>query len=458
MDPPALNRGLAPGGPGATGSSLVDWMLADPGLARLLLANLAPRDVLGLRAACRAAQEAVAAQPWFVQLPLRWMRVEGRSASDRGFVVTGARALRAWRACFPAALSLVVDVSARDGGDGDDDGNDDDDADDDVDFVDDDDAVTDAVVAAHCAGSVTHLALLGCAALTDACLAPLAAQLTAVELSRAPHLTGACIAPLTRLTRVAAGAVGDVTDAHLAPLARAEFVVVNWANAVTDAGLDEHLAADDGRCLRELELLVCDAGFTGAGLARFTRLEHVDLRGNTNGDVFPVLAQGCLTAAAAHLSSLVLISVGVSDDTLAALARLTHVTLESAPDVTDASFAHAAGLADLSVHDCAGFTGRLPPPAAASVRSLTVGGCSGFTGADWHPTPRLAKLAVYGGTAVSLAALAAVAAGSPRLADVVLDRSIEGGNASAAGITAALGAGWEVEAVGIRWHARRALA
>jgi hypothetical protein len=65
----AAPRGLAPGGPGATGSPLVDWILPDAGLAAAVFAYLAPRDVLGLRVACAGASAAVAAHPWYMELP-----------------------------------------------------------------------------------------------------------------------------------------------------------------------------------------------------------------------------------------------------------------------------------------------------------------------------------------------------------------------------------------------------
>jgi hypothetical protein len=60
----AAPRGLAPSGPGATGVPLLDFILADPGLAGAVFAHLAPRDVRGLREACRGGRDAVAAHPW----------------------------------------------------------------------------------------------------------------------------------------------------------------------------------------------------------------------------------------------------------------------------------------------------------------------------------------------------------------------------------------------------------
>jgi hypothetical protein len=60
----AAPRGLAPGGPGATGAPLVDCVLAVPDLAGVVLSHLAPRDVVGLRASCKGAAAAVAGHAW----------------------------------------------------------------------------------------------------------------------------------------------------------------------------------------------------------------------------------------------------------------------------------------------------------------------------------------------------------------------------------------------------------
>jgi hypothetical protein len=110
-------RGLALAGPGATGVPLLDCILCDPGLAGVLFSHLAPADVLGLRASCKAACAAVAEHAWDgVPLDLCDPRFIGSGGSlccssdvqfNRNYVVNGRAALHHWRACFPAARAVV---------------------------------------------------------------------------------------------------------------------------------------------------------------------------------------------------------------------------------------------------------------------------------------------------------------------------------------------------------------
>jgi hypothetical protein len=140
----AAPRGLAPGGPGVTGVPLVDWILADAGLAGAVLSYLVPRrDALRLRASCAGARAAVAGHGWdwaaedltWPRSPLpplgdrlqaaaselvrsawqtdvdralvakRWLR---NPQNDIDITLDGPAALASWSACFPCARSVAV--------------------------------------------------------------------------------------------------------------------------------------------------------------------------------------------------------------------------------------------------------------------------------------------------------------------------------------------------------------
>jgi hypothetical protein len=204
----AAPRGLAPGGPGATGAPLVDWILADPGLAGAVFSHLSTRDVLGLRAASKAARDVVAGHAWGSAAAHTWEFSQPLSQTPLGDRIRAAAehrpsfsfsssllfltyadrlpdcdvtfspaALWRWRACFPLAHSVAVRDSRRGG--------------------DDDASLTDADVAALTAASggvLARLCLEECYGLTDAAFVP-PNGLTALRINSC-SLSGACWAGL----------------------------------------------------------------------------------------------------------------------------------------------------------------------------------------------------------------------------------------------------------------------
>jgi hypothetical protein len=248
----AAPRGLAPSGPGATGAPLLDWILCDPGLAASVLGHLAPADVRGLRASCKAACAAVAGHAWDSPAataavhawawPPPSLGARVRAAAEGGnalvacysrppppppehhSVAGGAAAVARWRACFPAAHGVVV-LDRR--------------------SVHDAAAVSDADVAALAAGGgqLTRLGLVGCARLADGALAPLTG-LTSLALERTPSLSGACWGGglAGRLRSVTTAGV-PVTDGHLPALGGCTHVDLGDGACVSDAGVAAHLSA-----------------------------------------------------------------------------------------------------------------------------------------------------------------------------------------------------------------------
>jgi hypothetical protein len=402
----AAPRGLAPGGPGATGAPLLDWILCDPGLAASLLSHLAPRDVLGLRASCKAACAAVAAPPWesaavrawshsyFVPPPLD-VSVRAAAESSGDFVglvsshltppytdVFGGRAaLARWRACFPRARSVVVSDICR---------------------QDDPGEVTDGGVAALAAvagsgSQLTRLGLRRCDGLAGAALAA-CTRLTSLAVTDTA-LTGACWAGLAgRLRSVTTDATGPVTDAHLPALARCTHVSLGMGAAVSDAGVAAHLS----RQVTHLSLDVSRcAGFDGSGLRSATRL--VGLRLTTGEEVDPtgVLVPDALAGCAAGLTSLELQGVDGGDALFAAggggLPALRRATLRWLPALTDAAFARTTpALGELVVDLCERFVGGADLGPLPGLASLDVDVCGAFTGRGLTAgrTPALRWLAV----------------------------------------------------------------
>jgi hypothetical protein len=288
MDP--APRELAPGGPGATGAPLIDKILSSSDLAGAVFAHLAPRDVLGLRAACRGAKAAVAGHAWgsptaahswaWSPRPPLDVRVQAAAEFGDGFDgayltalmpppppaadVSGgdaAAALARWRACFPHARGVVVRDDSPPHS-----------------------AVTNADVAPLAAGvgggQLVRLGLVMCHGLTDAALVPFSSsRLTALTLVWMPTLTGACWAGLAeRLRSVTTHGTGPVTDAHLPALSSCTHVALGSGAAVSDVGVAAHLAQKVTHL--SLDVAGCP-DFDGSCLLSCTRL--VDLR-LYNGD------------------------------------------------------------------------------------------------------------------------------------------------------------------------------
>jgi hypothetical protein len=392
----AAPRGLAPGGPGATGAPLLDWILCDPGLAAAVFAHLAPRDVRGLRAACAGGRAAVAGHAWestvaasswafsavLAQPPLddnRTVANEGRDFAGTLFPVPsqppipphdvfgGRAALARWRACFPRARGVVLD-SRRvwDGADTD---------------------VTDADVAALAAGcsQLAQLGFVRCGySLTDAVLAPFSG-LTTLLVSWTPSLTGACWAGLAgRLRSVTMTDTGPVTDAHLPALAGCTHVCLGRGAAVSDAGIAAHLSR---RLTHQSLYLDGCPDFDGSCLRACTRL--VDLR-LTIAEYLPAraLLPGALSGCAASLASLKLAGVDGGDALFTAdgggiggLPALCRATLSCIPSLTDAAFAGTVPrLAELTVYQCPLFVGGASLGPLPGLTWLDVRHCDSFTG------------------------------------------------------------------------------
>jgi hypothetical protein len=414
----AAPRGLAPGGPGATGAPLVDWILCDPGLAGAVLGHLVPRDVRELREACRAAKAAVADHAWdplndhactWPTLPRLGDRI--RAATESGGeddvfasglpvlppprrAVRGTDALARWRACFPRARSMVMcnprrhahrNRHAAD-------------------------VVTAAAVAALGGGGaqpLERLGLVGCRRLTDAALAPLTG-LTSLSLWDTPLLTGACWAGLAgRLRSVATDDV-SVTDAHLPALAGCTHVALGAGAALTDDGIAAHLS----QWVTHLRLHVGGCpGFDGSGLRSCARLVALQLVSNTDkfGDDVDNdageatrLVPGALAGCAGGLASLELDGVDGGDALLAAggggLPALRRAALRWLPALTDAAFAGSTAprLAELTVACCDRFVGGAGLGPLPGLTSLEVSRCAAFTGRALTAgcTPALRWLAV----------------------------------------------------------------
>jgi hypothetical protein len=403
----AAPRGLAPGGPGATGAPLLDCVLCDPGLAGVVFAHLVPRDVLGLRAASKAACAAVAghgwastaAHAWEYSQPVRPLGDRVRSAAagqvspvyaspaglNANDVSGGAAALGRWRACFPLARSVVVRHAPAAT----------------------DDAVTDAnvaaLVAAGCGSRLTLLGLVGCSALTDAAFAP-PSRLTSLLLMSC-SLTGACWGALAgRLRSVATDGI-VVTDDHLPALSGCSHVALGEGASVSDAGVAAHLAPRVTHLL--LDATDCD-GFDGSclrGCARLVKLQLTD--GAADGPVRRLLPDA-LAGCAAHLTSLELQCVDGGDALFTGggggggggLPALRHAIVIGLPSLTDAAFTGATtpALADLTVMQCGGIVGGPGLGALPGLASLVVRECDAFTGrglTTGGATPALEWLAVH---------------------------------------------------------------
>jgi hypothetical protein len=402
MDP--APRGLAPGGPGATGAPLLDWILADPGLAGAVLSSLAPADVLGLRASCQGAQAAVAGHGWESPAALDTLAWDSlppplgehvqmaASTGDKvdGYIPPhgplvdfsgGRAALARWRACFPRARSVVV----RDPTDG----------------------VTDADVAALAAdcSQLATLGLVDCEGLTDAALAPFD-RLTSLALTSTPSLSGACWGGLAgRLRSVTTAWTGPVTDDHLPALAGCTHVSLGAGAAVTDAGIAAHLS---GRVTHlGLELMDC-LDFDGSGLRACRGLVELRLVYSCEYVDSPVpLAPDALAGCAGSLVSLVLIGVDGGDALFAAggggggggLPALRRATLWLARSLTDAAFAGTTPrLVELAVATSDSFVGGAGLGCLPCLTSLDVSDCASFTGGALVAgyTPALRWLAVRG--------------------------------------------------------------
>lgn len=425
MDPHSPPAGLPPaaglGAPPTACCPLVDWVLPNPDVCGVVLKHLAPADVLGLRAACKAARAAAADHPWDEPPPRPSADATSWWKRPARYTVAGRAALSRWRACFPAARRVVV----RGGRVGLDD-------------------VTDADVAALT--GVRTLVLVDCNAITDAALAGLT-RVTALSVDNCPHLGGAAWAHLPRLAYLSHVCSGPVSDAHLAALAGARSMRLRGTGVrVTDAGLAEHLGARGA--LTHLDLTLFNHGraaasLTGAGLAGCAHLEVLILR-TAGSSRWRLAAGACLAASAGSLRQLRLEGcTGLSDAVLAALPRLTR----------------------LRMRDCAGFSGSGLATAAAaaapSLRSLNVGGAPDFVGAGLGGLAALLSLAVNDCGAFTEGALGAAGASCPSLAAVryappatLLDPLIMAERAAAV-----LGPGWSVTVPGgvcpWYWTARR---
>jgi hypothetical protein len=371
--------GLAPRGGGDANCRLVDWVLEDPGLARLVLSYLLPIDVLGLRRACPSTRAAVAAHPWDTALPgggwdpcLLW-RGETVAAfvAAPSFCVRNASGdgLRRWRACFPAARVVVVVGGGSTG-------------------------VAAAGGGLEALAGVTRLGLANVTGLTAAHLAPLAPALRVLSLHRTPITvsTGDWAALAGRLTgfvassphhfTLDAGAVRALTAAttHLT------LVGFQTAAAVTAAMALPRLVA--------LELAVTPSWDGGAGLASCgPRLQRLVLRGTY---LVPTLRRGALGAVAASLRYLALIHVGSTllpgDLSPTPLVALEEAAFEGVPSVEgadDDGVNYSSGtltspplprLRRLTVTTCAGFTGGCLPRVAPALAALEVVDCDDFTG------------------------------------------------------------------------------
>jgi hypothetical protein len=413
MDP--APRGLAP--PGApTGAPLLDEVLSVPGLASAVLSHLAPADVVGLRASCRAAAAAVAGHGWDAPAPGRWA-----PAADyyyASYLVTGRRALQRWRAAFPRARVLTLCGAGR---------------------LDGDDDVTDADVATL--AGLASLTLAGSAvgaALSDACLAPLAGPggLTALAVDDVPALSGRALAPFAQRAAAAAGGgrplqrlswvrSGRLVDGDLAACAGATHVALAGRGvAVTDAGLAAHVAPSVA--VLHVEDLEQDGGEGGGGGERVTgaclrgcaRLEEVVLSGPCD---LPVDA---FDRCRGSLRRVRLRDVDVPDAALAGLPALAAVEVYRARRLTAAPFAGAPSLASLDVGACAAFTcadgswADRPPP---SLAALAVTAMPRFDVRGLAGLPSLASLTLEGCRRATPRALAALGGGAcPTLTRVVV--------------------------------------
>jgi hypothetical protein len=437
----AAPRGLAPSGPGATGAPLVDCILCDPGLAASVLSHLAPRDVVGLRAACRAGRDAVAghawepaaedlAWPWLPSLPslgdsiraaaielarsrrrtdvgdaLVWQRCCGPPDLSFDLRCSGGRKLAAalarWRACFPHARSVVVNGEGCVNNDDDDaTGDVDDDGDDDGDAEAGDsgdggavaadrggtfDDASLAALAAGGGGRLARLGLLGCASLTDGALAPFD-RLASLVLVNTRSLSGACWGGLAgRLRSVATAgsyhALVRVSDAHLPALAGCSHVYLGAGAAVTGAGVATHLSARVTHL--GLDVARC-VGFDGSCLRSCTRLVELRLVNDYEIDSGTGDAVRRLAGCAGGLASLELVGVDGGDALFAAAAAGGGG--RGLPALRWARLCRLPSLTD------AAFAGGATPALA----ELEVQSCNAFVGgAGLGHLPSLTSLFVY---------------------------------------------------------------
>jgi hypothetical protein len=422
LAPPAL----APRGPGATGAPLLDWVLCDPGLAAAVYAHLEPTDVLGLRVACKAACASVAGHAWDTTPPALQQSWTNSFTNHRGFDVTGRTALRRWRACFPAARLAIVNRARTQS------------------RYAHSDEVTDADLAAHCAG-VPVVSLWGLTRVTDAALAALSPVV--LLLCDLPSVTGAGWAHMTALQQLSACRIGFVdedgdydaiTDAHFAALAACTHMSLEAVGMVTDACV-AHL-----RAVRHLDLEITDgARFTGAGLATCGALVvlwlHYDIR-ERGGDGRPVLADGCLRAAGRSLRDALLGGVAAGDGVLTGLSalerlrihhctrfaggtalcrslpRLVELDVNGCPDFTGAGVGGLGALTELAVQFCDAFVGDQLPPRLTQLQAES---CASFTGTGLGSLPALQRVDVRECPRVSATALQAAVAGGPALCEVI---------------------------------------
>jgi hypothetical protein len=379
-------RGLAPGGPGATGVPLLDWILSDPGLASVVFSHLVPGDVLGLRAASKAACAAVAGHAWDMNLPKLYdihssgtLHVPGNDLFHRSFRVTGRAALRRWRACFPAARTVVVHCYTRGY-----------------------EPVTDADIATL--AGVTRLGLEGTGELTDECLAPLT---TLRDLSlKFSMLTGAALRRSLQATTAAGSPpfqLGSFHSSHngrmwlqidaLPALSHATHVTLDAPNDVTDAVISTHF-----QHLLRFDLTICHPGFDGSGLRASPDLRALRLRCACNVGAAPDLADDCLVAPGRQHSSVSVLHLhgfGIRNGLFAHLPLLTDVEIDDAPQLTDAAFDDKTCLRILNLTKCPRFTGQhLSEQGLAGLFSLTVDDCAAFTGDGLRNLNKLTFLSV----------------------------------------------------------------
>jgi hypothetical protein len=397
--------------PPTTGNALLDYVLS-AGLSDAVFSCLSFRDATPVRGVCRALRDALAECPFVAA---------GDSASDplqapgglADAVRGGAANLARWRACFPAARSLIVDDSERHGGAR---------------------RLTDADVAAAVTprpgrgGEITRATLADCDGLSDGVLEALA-TCRSVTLYFCPRVTGRGLRALRGVTRLVLLGTGPVCDddlAHLGPSVRHVSVYCVDDSTVGAGGL-RHLGG-----VRSLEVEVTSpervgellSGDVFEALPQLTRLMlRVSAKsssqetaprplGPPRWDVFRHLA-GRL--ACLHLSIDLGDTLPLHERVLAPLGgSLRELTLVHLAAVTDAMLLHALRVVSLTVERCDAVVGDA---LSSSLEELVVTDCNGFTGTGLPACcPRLASLRVRGCPLFSTATLASVAAGCAALA------------------------------------------
>lgn len=410
--PPGL---LPPGVARSPGSPLTDWILPDPGLASVVLSHLAPADVRGLRAACKAACAAVAGHAWDVDLPRLYdfrasawqssierdikLKAPELEFSD-SYVVTGPMALRRWRACFPNARTVVVHYSEAVRA-----------------------PVTDAAIALL--AGVTRLELWNCDVTREG-LAPLSrpAPLTTLrELSLMNTWvnTDAFAATLqsahTRLRWFnAQDHFTRMPKYKLAALSAATYVMLDTANDVTDAIIAEVL-----RFVQHVELLVDVRGFDGSGFSACQFLRSLRPKRFSRLGEVPTLKDDCFLVPGRPHSLLTFLhttGIDVSDSVFEPLVLLDHVEIAGAPRLSDAAFDGKNLLSHLSVSCCPGFVGERLAEQAPRLQSLRVIDCFAFIGVGLRNHDALQHLTVRSCPAFSTAML-------PRMSGGLLELTLD---------------------------------